>query len=436
MARIIEAEERRQRTTLMMIASENHSSGAVEAAVGSKLGSKYSEGYPGRRFYQGQENSDAAERLTVQRAMELFGVPYVNVQPHSGSPANLEAYMAIAQPGATIMGLSLDAGGHLTHGADASATSKIFRSVQYGVDEKGLIDYEGLEQLAEEHRPKIIVAGTTAYARILDWARFAEIADKTGAYLVADVSHVAGLIAGDVYPSPVPYADIVTTTTHKTLRGPRGAMIMVTEKGLKRDPDLGKKVDSSVFPGLQGGPHMNSIAGIGIALREAQSDAFREYARQTIVNARALSTGLEKSGFDIVTGGTDCHLVLVDLRNMGVLGRTAAEGLEAAGIVMNRNAVPHDPNPPFYPSGLRVGTAALTSRGMRAKEMQGVAGLIGAVVEGLSATKDSVFPEGYDEQKAINRKKLIAATACIPQVREVVTRLCVQFPMKDLYTDY
>ena len=435
MAALIEGEEFGQASTLMMIASENHPSRAVEAAVGSVLGSKYSEGYPGKRFYQGQEFTDGVERLTRERAMALFGVPYVNVQPYSGSPANMEVYAALLEPGDTIMGLSLDAGGHLTHGAAASRTSKFFRSVQYGVTPDGYIDYDEVARIAHEARPGIIVAGTTAYARALDWERFSEIAKESGAILMADISHVAGLVVGEAYPSPVPYVDVVTTTTHKTLRGPRGAMIMVTEKGMARDNKMGSKIDSAVFPGMQGGPHMNSIAGIGIALEEASAEGFKQYAKQTVRNAQAMAEWLGRFGFDIVTGGTDSHLVLVDLRNKGILGRTAAEGLEEAGIVLNRNAVPFDPNPPFYPSGLRLGTAALASRGMGEAQMYQVATWICQAVDGMSATRQQLFGDQFDETKIANRTRVIKGTPVIPRVRGLVRNLCAAYPLKESYLD-
>lgn len=435
MAGIIGREEARQATTLMMIASENHPSKAAEAAVGSVLGSKYSEGYPGRRFYQGQELADETERLTQARAQVLFGVPYVNVQPYSGSPANMEVYAALLELGDTIMGLSLDAGGHLTHGAAASRTSRFFRSVQYGVSPGGYIDYDEMDRLAQEERPKIIVAGTTAYARVLDWERFADIAERSGAILMADISHVAGLIVGDAYPSPVPYVDVVTTTTHKTLRGPRGAMIMVTEKGLQRDNKMGNKIDSAVFPGMQGGPHMNSIAGIGIALKEAASPQFKEYARNTVANARTLAATLIDCGFDIVTGGTDSHLVLVDLRNKGIPGKTAAEGLEKAGIVLNMNAIPHDPKPAFYPSGLRIGTAALTSRGMGEFTMKQVANIISLVVTDMAAAKTVLFGDSYDETKLRNRRLVIENTRSIAQAHSIVGDMCRLYPIKETYLD-
>lgn len=431
---LIESERVRQETTLMMIPSENHPSMAVEHALSSKLGSKYSEGYPGRRYYQGQEVADQVESLAQERAKALFGVPHVNVQPYSGSPANFAVYDALLDPGDTIMGLSLDAGGHLTHGARASATSKYFNSESYGVTQDGYIDYEELEKLAYQERPQIIVAGTTAYPRVLDWKRFAEIADSVGAYLLADISHVAGLVAGGAYPSPVPFVDVVTTTTHKTLRGPRGAMIMVTEKGFSKDENMGKWIDKAVFPGLQGGPHMNTIAAIGVALHEASTEQFREYAHQVVANAVALARGLTSSGFDLVTGGTDSHLILVDLRNTRLLGNTVAEGLEKAGIVANRNAIPNDPNPPFYPSGLRLGTPAVTSRGMSEEETVQIAHFITRVVKNLQEAKET--PVGTrldDERDSATRRRIITEAGEIRYVRENVAFLCRIFPLKSSY---
>lgn len=433
-AAAVEGEARRQQTTLMMIASENHPSFAVEEAVGSKLGSKYSEGYPSRRFYQGQQYADKVEATAIDRAKKLFRVPYVNVQPYSGSPANLEVLIALLKPRDTIMGLSLDSGGHLTHGATASQTSKLFNSVQYGVTEEGLIDYDNLERYAKVYLPRIIIAGTTAYSRVLDWERFADIAKRTNAILMADIAHVAGLIVGDAYPSPVPYVDVVTTTTHKTLRGPRGAMIMVTEQGLSKDPEMAKKIDSIVFPGLQGGPHMNSIAGIAVALQEASTPQFKEYAAQVVKNAQMLARRLREHNFDIITGGTDSHLILIDLRSRGILGRTVAEGLERAGIDVNRNATPDDPNPPFYPSGLRLGTAAITSRGMKEREMKIIADCIGAVVSNLASSKRSLKLGDDFEKRSAKREEVINhASGTILAVKDQTLQLCEGFPIPKTY---
>lgn len=432
-ANLVKAEEKRLSQTLMMIPSENIASKAVEEAVGSSLGDKYAEGYPYKRYYQGQSVVDKVEELTVERAKKLFGVPYVNAQPYSGSPANFAVLTAVLEPGETLMGLSLAFGGHLTHGASASATSKFFRSVQYELDKNGFIDYDGLEKLVRKEKPKVLIAGTTAYPRLLNWKRFAEIAKSVNAYLMADIAHLAGLIVGGAYPSPVKYADIITTTTHKTLRGPRGAMIMVTEKGLKKDPDLGKKISKTVFPGLQGGPHINTIAGIGVALKEASTKRFQKYAVQVVVNAKVLAEELVKLKFNVISGGTDCHLILVDLQNKKVLGNTAAEALEAAGIVLNRNSVPFDPNPPFYPSGMRLGTPGITSRGMKEKEMKKIAQVIHNVIADISATKARLKITSTEERKSETRNTIIQKSKAIAHVRKQISALCKQFPIKSSY---
>lgn len=328
---LIKAEKKRQAETLMMIPSENIASQAVEEAVGSCLGNKYAEGYPYKRYYQGQKYVDQIESLVIERAKKAFKVPYVNVQPLSGSPANLAVYLATLKPKDKIMGLGLDHGGHLTHGSKVSASGIFFNSVSYTLGKNGKMDYKAIEKMALKEKPKLIVAGITAYPLQLDFAKFAKIAQRVNAHLMADIAHLAGLVLGGVYPSPVPFVDIVTTTTHKTLRGPRGAIIMVTNKGLKKDPELGKKIDKAVFPGLQGGPHINAIAGIGVALREAQGKQFEVYAKQVVKNSKVLAKELKKYGFDLVAGGTETHLILIDLQNKGVLGNLAAEALEGAG---------------------------------------------------------------------------------------------------------
>ncbi len=430
---LVKKEEKRQEETLMMIPSENIASKAVEEAVGSCLGNKYAEGYPNRRYYQGQKYVDQVESLVQERAKSLFGVPYVNVQPYSGSPANLAVYFAVLNPGDKIMGLSLPAGGHLTHGAKFNASSVYYTSVPYNVGKDGYIDYNALRELAIKERPKIIVAGTTAYPRLLNWEKFSKIAEEVGAYLLADISHIAGLIVGGVYPSPVEWVDIITTTTHKTLRGPRGAMIMVTEKGLKKDPNLPKKINKAIIPGLQGGPHLNTIAGIGVALKEASTPAFRSYAKRIVENAKVLARELQKKGFDLVTGGTDSHLILIDLRNKNIIGNIAAEALEEANIIVNRNSVPFDPNPPFYPSGIRLGTPGITSRGMGEKEMQKIAEYIATVVDEVSRLKNSLGWSFEDEKDKKKRRELIATSKVIPQVREEVLKLCKEFPIKKTY---
>ena len=350
---------------------------------------KYAEGYPGRRYYQGMEFVDQIEELAIERAKKLFGVVHANVQPYSGSPANAAVYFALLEPDEKMMGLSLSHGGHLTHGhPKITFSGRYFQSVQYQIsDSPPYFDFSEIRKLALRYRPRIIVVGTTAFPRVLPWEEFAKIADEVGAYFLADISHIAGLVVGKVHPDPAPFAHVITTTTHKTLRGPRGAMILVTEKGIKKDPDLPKKIDRAVFPGLQGGPHLHTIAGVAIALRMAARPEFRKYARVVVENAQVLAEELKKRGFSLVTGGTDNHLMVVDLRNRGIDGKTAAVALEKAGIVVNANTVPNDPNPPFRPSGIRLGTPAVTSLGMGRKEMRQIAAWI-----------DQVLSDPEDEQ--------------------------------------
>lgn len=430
---LIKKEEKRQQDTLMMIPSENIASFAVDEAVGSALGNKYAEGYPYKRYYQGQEFVDQVESLAIERAKKLFKVPFANVQPYSGSPANLAVIVSLVKPGQTIMGLTLASGGHLTHGASASFTGKAFKSVQYDVTKKGLIDYKKVRSLAKRAKPKLIIAGTTAYARILDWEEFAKIAKQVGAYLLADISHVAGLIVGGAYPSPAPYVDVIMTTTHKSLRGPRGAMIMVTKKGLKKDPELVNKINKSVFPGLQGGPHINTIAGIAVALKEDSKPIFKKYAKQVVKNAKTLAKELKKYDFQLVTGGTDSHLLLIDLQNKNLLGNTVAEALEAVGIVLNRNAVPFDPNPPFYPSGIRLGTPGVTSRKMREAQMKIIAKAIGDTVAALSETKERLGVNSKEERDKKTRQQLVAKTPELGQIKKKILVLCRKFPLKKVY---
>ncbi len=363
-AELIREEERYQFETVRLIPSENYASRAVMEATGSVLTNKYSEGYPGRRFYEGQRYIDQIETIVVERAKALFKVDHANVQPYSGSPANLAVYVALLKPGDTIMGLSLPHGGHLTHGWNVSVTGTFWRPAQYVVDrETQRIDFDAVRDLARKEHPKIIVTGGTAYPRQFDFRTFSEIAKEVGAYLLADISHIAGLIVGGEHPDPAPYADVIMTTTHKTLRGPRGAMLMCR----KEHADA---IDRAVFPGLQGGPHNHTTAAIGVALKEAATPEFKEYARQVVRNAKALAEELLAHGFNLVSGGTDTHLILVDLTNKKVIGRKAAKALDAAGIVSNYNTVPYDPRRPFSPSGLRIGTPAVTSRGMREPEMR------------------------------------------------------------------
>lgn len=379
---LIRAEAKRQRETLMLIPSENYTYPEVRKAVGSILMHKYSEGYAHRRYYQGNGVVDRIEDIAVDRAKKLFHVPYANVQPYSGSPANAAVYFALLNPGDTIMGLKLSGGGHLTHGhPNITFSGKYFRSVQYDVQPSGWIDYDKLEKLAKAEKPKMIIAGTTAYPRILEWKKFSKIADSVGAILMADISHIAGLVAGGVHPSPVAYVHVVTTTTHKTLRGPRGAMILVTSKGLSRDEKMGEKIDKAVFPGLQGGPHNNTTAGIAICLDKAAKKSFVSYAKLIVSNSKVLANELLKQGFELATGGSDNHLMVVDVRPFRIDGKTFAVALEQAGIVVNFNTVPRDPNPPFRPSGIRLGTPAVTTRGMGGKEMKLIGSWIGEVAK-------------------------------------------------------
>ncbi|MBI2641671.1 serine hydroxymethyltransferase, partial [Candidatus Roizmanbacteria bacterium] len=369
-ARLIKLEEKRQEETLMMIPSENYASGAVMEALGTRLTNKYSEGYSNARYYQGNKIIDQIETLCIERAKKLFNVPFANVQPYSGSPANAAVYFALLEPGDKITGLSLPSGGHLTHGVPkVTFSGRYFKSIQYDVGRNGWIDYDQLEKFVLRERPKLIVAGTTHYPRKLDFKRFSQIAEKANAILMADISHVAGMVIAGVYPDPAPYVHVITTTTHKTIRGPRGAIILVTRKGLRRDPDMGKKINSAIIPGLQGGPHNNVTAALAVAFKEASKKSFATYNQQIVKNGKELANNLVKMGYDLQSGGTDTHVMVIDLRKQKILGNTAAEALEEAGIVLNRNKVPFDPNPPFYPSGIRMGTPGLTSRGMKEREM-------------------------------------------------------------------
>jgi len=368
------AEERREHEKLRMIPSENYAPPAVMAACGSVLNNKYSEGYAGRRYYEGQAEIDAVERLACARLEELFGVDHANVQPYSGSPANLAVYLAFAKPGDTVMGMGLPSGGHLTHGWKVSISGKFFNAVQYGVKREGQrIDFDQVAALAREHRPKLMFCGATAYPRVIDFPRFAEIAREVGAVLVADIAHISGLVAGGAHPSPVGHAGVITSTTHKTFRGPRGGMILC-------DAEHKKAVDRAVFPGLQGGPHNGTTAGIAVAAKLAKSDDFRRYAAAIVDNAHALAESLLEGGLELVTGGTDNHLILADLTALGVPGKVAAQALDRAGIVTNYNSIPFDPRKPFDPSGLRLGTPALTSRGLGTAEMKRVGAWMAEVV--------------------------------------------------------
>nr|WP_027717610.1 serine hydroxymethyltransferase [Desulfovirgula thermocuniculi] len=398
-ARAIEMELSRQRHTLELIASENFTSRAVMEAQGSVLTNKYAEGYPGRRYYGGCQFVDIAEQLAIERARRLFGAEHANVQPHSGAQANLSAYFALLNPGDAILGMNLAHGGHLTHGSPLNISGRYFRVFFYGVSrETGLIDYEEVAALAAKHRPRLIVAGASAYPRAIDFARFKEIADSVGAYLMVDMAHIAGLVAAGEHMNPVPYADVVTTTTHKTLRGPRGGMILCPSRHAAA-------VDKAVFPGIQGGPLMHVIAAKAVALGEALQPEFREYQRRVVRNARALARALLERGFELVSGGTDNHLILVDLRNKGVTGREAEEILDAVGVTVNKNAIPYDPQPPAVASGIRLGTPAVTTRGLNEQDMEAVAEIIHLAIAHRG-----------DERR-------------LERVREMVGELCRRYPL-------
>lgn len=395
------AEVKRQEDHIELIASENYTSPRVMEAQGSVLTNKYAEGYPGKRYYGGCEHVDVVEQLAIDRAKALFGAAYANVQPHSGSQANSAVYMALVQPGDTVLGMSLADGGHLTHGAKPNFSGKIYNAVQYGLNnDTGEIDYAQVEALAVEHKPKMIVAGFSAYSRVVDWARFREIADKVGAYLFVDMAHVAGLIAAGEYPNPMPYAHVVTTTTHKTLRGPRGGLILAGD-----DADIQKKLNSAVFPGGQGGPLMHVIAAKAICFKEAMSGEFKSYQQQVKRNAQTMAAVFIERGFDVVSNGTDDHLFLLSLIRQGLTGKDADAALGKAHITVNKNAVPNDPQSPFVTSGLRIGTPAITTRGFKEVESQQLAAWICDILDDL------------------NNETVIA------EVREQVSALCAQFPV-------
>jgi glycine hydroxymethyltransferase len=397
-AELIEAEAARQFAKLRMIPSENYVSRAVLEASGSVLTNKYSEGYAGRRYYEGQQFIDPVEMIAARRAVDLFGVDHVNVQPYSGSPANLAVYLAFLSPGEAVMGMALPMGGHLTHGWSVSVTGKWFRSVQYGVRaDTGLIDFDEVRDLAVRERPKVIFCGGTAIPRAIDFPAFAEIAREAGAVLVADIAHIAGLVAGGAHPSPVGYAQVITTTTHKTLRGPRGAMILC-------DEEHAKAIDRAVFPGLQGGPHDHTTAAIAVALKEAAAPSFRDYAGQVVANSKALAAALLERGYSLVSGGTDNHLILIDLTAQELPGKPAAKALDRAGIEVNYNTVPYDQRKPFDPSGLRIGTPAITTRGLTEQHMPQVAAWMDEAIQ--AAKKDD---EAVIERIAGNVRELLAA---------------------------
>ncbi len=401
LSQAIEEENQRQEDHIELIASENYTSPRVMEAQGSLLTNKYAEGYPAKRYYGGCEYVDKVEQLAIDRLKELFSADYANVQPHSGSQANMAVYMALVQPGDTILGLSLADGGHLTHGAKPNFSGKIYNAVQYGLNsETGEIDYDQVEALAEEHQPKMIVAGFSAYSRVCDWQRFRDIADKVGAYLFVDMAHVAGLVAAGLYPNPVPFADVVTSTTHKSLRGPRGGFIIC-----KSNPELEKKFNSNIFPGIQGGPLMHVIAAKAVSFKEAMQPEFAQYQKQVISNAKAMAEVFMARGFDVVSGGTDNHLMLVSLIPKGITGKAADAALGKAHITVNKNAVPNDPESPFVTSGIRVGTPAPTSRGFKEAQVTEIAHLMCDVMENL------------DDDHVISG------------VREKVALLCSRFPV-------
>ncbi len=427
---LIEKEKQRQIEMIGLIPSENVCSPEVDSVLSSCLNSKYSEGYAGRRYYEGNQYIDAIETEARERVMHLFDVPYVNVQPYSGSPANSAIYFALMEPGDTIMGLKLAMGGHLTHGhPNVTFSGKYFNSVQYGVDENARIDFDEVRALAKEHKPKVIIAGNTAYPFELDFQQFRDIADEVGAWLVADISHVTGLVIAGEHPSPVPHADIIMSTTHKTFRGPRGAMILVTRRGMERDPKLGSRIDSAIIPGLQGGPHNATTAAIALAAAEAAQPSFKKYARQIRLNATVLAQTLMDEGLQLVGNGTQTHLMVVDLTNFSDgLGTQVAYAMDVAGIYANRNTVPHEPCSPFYPSGVRVGTPLVTTRGMKEAEMKQIGQWIARVVDHV---KSSVLPEDKTARVAFVKEfqKQADGDEVLLAIRNEVTALAMQFPL-------
>ena len=398
-------EVRRQEEHIELIASENYASPRVMLAQGSVLTNKYAEGYPARRYYGGCENVDVAEQLAIDRVKQLFGADYANVQPHSGSQANAAVYMTLCEPGDTVLGMSLADGGHLTHGSRVNFSGKIYHAVQYGINHQtGEVDYDQIQQLAQEHKPKMIVGGFSAYSRVMDWGRFREIADSVGAYLLVDMAHVAGLIAADLYPSPVQIADVTTSTTHKTLRGPRGGIILA-----KSNPELEKKLNSAIFPGTQGGPLMHVIAAKAVAFLEAQEEGFKGYQQQVITNARAMADVVLQRGYKVVSGGTDNHLFLWDLIDKGLTGKDVEAALGDANITVNKNAVPNDPQSPFVTSGIRIGTPAMTTRGFNEDDSRDLANWMCDIVDSM---------EGSNADDAI-----------VTRVREQVLEICARLPV-------
>ncbi|MGP1607210.1 MAG: serine hydroxymethyltransferase [Moraxella sp.] len=376
----IDAESRRQEDHIELIASENYCSPAVMEAQGTILTNKYAEGYPGKRYYGGCENVDVVEQIAIDRAKELFGADYANVQPHSGSNANAAVYLALLEAGDTVLGMSLAHGGHLTHGANVSFSGKTYNAVHYGIDDNGLLDYDEIARLAKEHKPKMIIAGFSAYSQVMDWQKFREIADSVGAYLFVDMAHVAGLVAAGIYPNPVQIADVTTTTTHKTLRGPRAGLILA-----KSNPEIEKKLNSAVFPGTQGGPLMHAIAGKAVCFKEAMTDEFKQYQQQVVKNAQAMANTILSRGYDVVSGGTKNHLMLISLIKQGITGKEADKWLGDAHITVNKNSVPNDPKSPFVTSGIRLGTPAITTRGFKEAECIELAGWICDVLDARGA---------------------------------------------------
>ncbi len=428
---LVDQECQRQKQWVGLIPSENHCSPQVLSVLGSCLNSKYSEGYPRRRYYEGNQYIDQIEELAQQRIKELFGVPYVNVQPYSGSPANSAIQFALMQPGDTVMGLALRVGGHLTHGhPKVTFSGKYFRSVQFEVNEQGRIEMSAVRELALAEKPQVMMIGTTAYPFTLDFAAFRKIADEVGAWLVADISHITGLVVAGEHPSPVPHADVIMSTTHKTFRGPRGAMIMVTDRGLARDPDLGKKIDSAIIPGLQGGPHNATTAAIALAAAEASTPEFRAYAKQITKNAQALAKALMKEGLTLVGDGTDNHLMVIDLSPFGPgLGTQVAYGLDLAGIYANRNTVPKETGSPFYPSGLRVGTPLVTSRGMKEEDMVSIARWISEVTKHIVAEYQLPADKKAWAKAVAAMRPLLEKDQKIQSVRAEVTAWAEAFPL-------
>jgi glycine hydroxymethyltransferase len=426
----IEREAKRQSEGLELIPSENYTSPAVMEAMGSILTNKYSEGYAGKRYYNGNEFIDQIERTAIERAKELFGVEHVNVQPYSGSPANLAVYLATCQPGDAVLGLNLPDGGHLTHGWKVSATGMFYKTHLYHVRADGRIDMDEVRKLAQEYKPKLIWAGATAYEFKYDYPAFAKIADEVGAYLAVDIAHIAGLIVAGAHPDPVPHAHIVTTTTHKTLRGPRGGMIMVTKRGLAKDADLGQKIDKAVFPGLQGGPHDHQTAAIAIALKEASTPAFKTYGKQIVKNAKALAESLKQNGIKVVTGGTENHLLRIDLvpthgPGGGIFG---SDAMEIAGMTANKNTIPNDPGSPFYPSGIRLGTPALTTRGMKEREMKKIGIWIARTIRAVDSYR---LPSEKTERQAYIRKfeEEILKNKELLKIRAEIKKFTRKFPL-------